>query len=436
MESHVEPVDENTVHVIMPDGWTFVFYRNGNTDTWRGNAGWVGETDGVRFTITAPCGWRVKFDAGKILEIDTPKNRTISIKYNGPAPLEADIDNQPFVQVAQNTTTGVAESITIVGQKIAISQAPRPRISTILNKTLLTGFDPALSQLQWPDGSKELFDFSVTKELTPTLIITKSGHSPRTFTWNPVTGQIQTDGEWTYHLTEIGYVTIERKDIKGNQEKWYHDTERGVTDEASPSTGEVQSTFFSSGPLAGRLRKIEIIEGGKSRLEYRATYDEVGNIVREERGTGEVTKYGKDLTETFGKHGEMIFVETRSVMSGNTQQDNGLTADSIQDLSLIEKDWKGKVERSNSPSDEDIAKLAYFYIFAKQDRADALRWASRAQDKDVRFNILLHAIEYDANLSPLQKAQQFAELKLKNPQKATCLNPLMEAYAKQVTNKK
>jgi hypothetical protein len=191
LESHVEPVDENTMHVIMPDGWTFTFLRNGNTNTWRGNAGWAGQTDGARFTITAPCGWRVKFDTGKIQEIDTPKNRTITIKYNGPAPVEADIDNTPFVQVEANPATGVAQSITIAGQKIDITQAPRPRIQTILGKTLLTGFDPALSALQYPNGQKETFDFSAPASLTPTLIVARSGQPTRNLTWDPCTSQIR-----------------------------------------------------------------------------------------------------------------------------------------------------------------------------------------------------------------------------------------------------
>lgn len=39
LESHVEPIDESAMHVIMPDGWTFLFLRNGNSETWRGNSG-------------------------------------------------------------------------------------------------------------------------------------------------------------------------------------------------------------------------------------------------------------------------------------------------------------------------------------------------------------------------------------------------------------
>ena len=155
LESHVEPVDENTMHVIMPDGWTFLFLRNGNTETWRGNAGWIGQTDDTRFTITAPCGWRIKYDTGKIQEIDTPANRAITIRYNGHDAVEADLDNKAFVQVEQNTATGVPADLLINGQKIDLALGQRPRITTKLGQNLVTGFDPALSQLQYPDGTKK-----------------------------------------------------------------------------------------------------------------------------------------------------------------------------------------------------------------------------------------------------------------------------------------
>jgi len=282
LESHVEPVDENTVHVIMPDGWTFVFYRNGNTDTWRGNAGWVGETDGPRFTATAPCGWRVKFDTGKIIEIDTPKNRTISIKYNGPAPLEADIDNQPFVQVAQNTATGVAESITIGGQKIAISQAPRPRIQVILGKTLLTGFDPALSQLQWPDGQREAFNFAAPETLSPTLVITKSNQTKRYITWDSSTKQIERDGDWTYKLTPGDNVFLNRTNPKGQTETYFYDQEKGISITQDLNESKViVARYINAGSLNGRIRSITQDKNGVNTVLRKYDYDEKGRLIRE-----------------------------------------------------------------------------------------------------------------------------------------------------------
>jgi hypothetical protein len=81
LESHVEPIDENAMNVIMPDGWTFLFLRNANSETWRGNAGWMGETNDARFTISAPCGWKITYDRGKIQEIDGDQIGALTFSY-------------------------------------------------------------------------------------------------------------------------------------------------------------------------------------------------------------------------------------------------------------------------------------------------------------------------------------------------------------------
>jgi hypothetical protein len=145
LESHVEPIDENSMKVVMPDGWNYYFHRNGNTETWAGNAGWVGETNNTLFTITAPCGGKIKFDGGKIQEIDTNKNRTLAYKYNGPVATEVDIDGKPFVQVESNATTEASEDLLIGGQKLEISESQRPQVLTKLNQNFIVGFDQSLN---------------------------------------------------------------------------------------------------------------------------------------------------------------------------------------------------------------------------------------------------------------------------------------------------
>ena len=229
LESHVEPLNENSMKVVMPDGWNFYFHRNGNTETWGGNAGWVGETNNTVFTITAPCGWRIKFDGGKIQEIDSNKNRTLSYKYNGTVATEVDIDGKAFVQVESDSKTGVAQDLLIGGQKIDISQAQRPRIMTKLTQNLVTGFDQSLSSLQWPDGRKESFAFGTDKTLNPTLAITHADQTQRTFTWDPTTRQIKTDGEWTYKLTPGDNVALDRANAKGQTESSFQDPSTGTT---------------------------------------------------------------------------------------------------------------------------------------------------------------------------------------------------------------
>jgi hypothetical protein len=221
LESHIEPVDENCMRVIMPNGWTFSFFRNGHTETWRGNAGWAGETRNTLFTITAPCGSKIKFEGGKIREIDIPKNRTLTYKYNGPVATEIDIDNKPFLVIDCNTSTGVAEDIVIGDQKIAISLAQRPRIQTVSGQNLVTGFDQSLSEFDWPDGKKETFTFGTAdKTLDPNLAVIHPDQTWRYFTWDSATRQIKTDGEWTYKLMPGDNIALNRINPKGQIESF------------------------------------------------------------------------------------------------------------------------------------------------------------------------------------------------------------------------
>jgi len=293
LESHVEPVDENSMNVIMPDGWTFIFLRNGNTETWRGNAGWVGETNNTVFTITAPCGWRIKFDGGKIQQIDSNKNRTLSFKYNGPAATEVDVDGKPVVQVESDSSTGVAKDLIIGGQKVDIALAPRPRIQAVLNQNLVTGFDQSLSQLQWPDAKKESFAFGTDNSLTPTLAITHTDETQRNFSWDPTTRQIKTDGDWTYTFEPAfqnsSCLGIRRTDAEGQFEYFANDPSRGKTVEKTLS-GNLTTIyiFVNAGVLNGEVRKKEVQVNGATQTVYEADYDEAGRMTRLKEGNSVV----------------------------------------------------------------------------------------------------------------------------------------------------
>jgi hypothetical protein len=282
LESHVIPVDENCMNVIMPDGWTFTFLRNGNTETWRGNAGWVGETKNTMFTITAPCGWRVKYDGGKIQEIDSNKNRTLTYKYNGSIATEVDMDAKPFVQIENNPAPGVQTALIIGHERVDLSLAQRPRIQTIKSQNLVTGFDQSLSQLQWPDGKTESFAFGTTdKTLDPTLTITHADQTKRNFTWDARTRQIKTDGEWTYKLIPGDNVALDRANAMGQGE--YYST--------NPLTGTIISQgidgirffttkYVNAGALNGKLRTAYAISNGITTLINRCDYDEKGRLIR------------------------------------------------------------------------------------------------------------------------------------------------------------
>ena len=283
LESHVEPVDENAMHVIMPDGWTFLFLRNGNSETWRGNSGWMGETNGSVFTISAPCGWKIKYDRGKIQEIDGDKIGTLTYCYNGGVPTEIDHEGSAVLQVERDPGSGMATALVIGEKRIELSLAQRPRVVNILGRNLINGFDLGLSSLQWPDGMKESFTFGTDLALSPTLTINQPEQLPRTLVWDAATRQIKSDGQWVYTLQPKGdHLRFTRVSPQKQTECYEADEATGMTLEKSADGGEIDTYRFVSGPLAGSVRKIEQLEGGNRRtLLYSASYFPSGDLMRE-----------------------------------------------------------------------------------------------------------------------------------------------------------
>jgi hypothetical protein len=309
LESHVEPIDENCMNVIMPDGWTFVFYRNGNTETWRGNSGWVGETNDTIFTIAAPCGWRIKFDQGKIQEIDGARDKALTWRYNGGIATEIDAGSRAIVQVDPDPATGAAADIVIDGKKIDISMARRPQVVTKLTENLIVGFDPCLSALHWPEGRTETFGFGTNAELCPTLAIGEGGVAKWNFIWDPQTRQIKTDGTWTYNLKQVeNRWHFDRIAANGQSESYESDDVRGVTREKGPDGREIITTRFPAGPLAGVVRKIEEAQGRDTKLLYSASYFPSGAIMRDFTAPGtvrELSEKGQLMKETVA--GQVVY---------------------------------------------------------------------------------------------------------------------------------
>lgn len=298
LESHVEPVNENCKKVIMPDGWTFTFYRNGNTETWRGNAGWVGETKNTIFTITALCGWKIKFDEGKIQEIDSGKNRALTYRYNGGLATEVDEGGKPFVQVIGGLGNGTT-TLFINGERIDVTLDRRPRVVAELNQNHITALDPSLGQLQWPGGRKETFAYGMDDELSPTLEITGVSGSDRHFVWDAGTRQIKSDGEWAYQLRAVGdHMRFDRTNSDNQTESYELDDAKGITLEKASDGPELLTYRFPSGLLNGRIRKV-MEQGIKTQKTlYTASYFPNGQLMRE-------TVF-PDRTRTYAESGQLL----------------------------------------------------------------------------------------------------------------------------------
>jgi hypothetical protein len=303
LESHVEPVDENTLHVIMPDGWTCTFLRNGNTETWRGNAGWAGETDGARFTIAAPCGWSLKFDGGRLQEIDGAKNGPLVYRYNGADVTEIDQADHALVQVERDT--GEASALVIGDVRIEIAQAQAPCVARSAGHNLIVGLDRSLVSLTWNDGRRESFALATDALLNPTLTIDHDDGAPRVLTWDAATRQIISDGPWRYAFApaEEG-LRITRTAAGRSPEIFEADHARGVTLETGPDGHPVATYRFVNGPLTGLVRRIVEDDGAPgAKVLYAASYFPSGNLLRESFYPDRVRYYADDrrlLKETVG----------------------------------------------------------------------------------------------------------------------------------------
>ena len=299
LESHVEPIDENAMNVVMPDGWTFLFLRNANSETWRGNAGWMGETNDARFTISAPCGTKIIYDHGKIQEIDSAQNGTLTFSYNGGVPVEIDHNGTAILQVESDPASGVTNALVIAGRRVEISLAQRPRVVNLLGKNLINGFDPSLASLQQADGGKETFAFGTDPMLNPTLTLNGPGKPPRMFVWDAATRQIKSDVPWNYSLQPRGdHLRFTRTSAQNQTESFEDDEATGVTSEKNADGAEVTTSRFVSGPLAGYVRKIEQLDAtGHPIPLYSASYYPSGQLMRE--------TFYPDTVKTYAENTEM-----------------------------------------------------------------------------------------------------------------------------------
>ncbi len=273
LESRIEPVDENTFKVVMPDGWIFTFLRNGDTDTWRGNSGWLGEKKDNIVKLSAPCGWSLSYNAGIIQAITTPKGNTVSYTYfeNGGVKLvnEANIPLITFTHAEKQTTIETQTfSISVTTSASSYAVLYRENKSHQINKQ---------------------FSFEVSKTDGPavsSLKITKEAEASRYFGWITKTGCVCSDGDWTYTVSSSNPPTITR--INGLHKQSYCAGEGEITEETDGL--RTITTFFSnSGILAHHLRSIITMKDGKTVSEEHYTYDERGALLRITRSDGVTT---------------------------------------------------------------------------------------------------------------------------------------------------
>lgn len=311
MDSFVAQRSENAFDMIQPDGYTVPFGRDDkNPAILHGAKGWKAEISGNTVTAHASCGWTLVFVNGKIARITTPKSQTLTIEREAEGVATSVIEGtKVLLKVERDAKHGVV-GLLVGDTRIGIERTERPRIQKILGKNVVVGIDWAVGKITAPDVQPKTYDYAVGDDVQPTLTVGGGLPNERTITWDADTQVIQADGLWTYEIkpAEVSghNAAIGRTGPRGTREFWHYDEAVGKETVIKADGTQLSSSWFTSGNLAGALRKREEIVQGKARTTYLASYDEKGKLFREVLENGEINEF------TYGKDGTKL-VQTRVV---------------------------------------------------------------------------------------------------------------------------
>jgi len=156
----------------------------------------------------------------------------------------------------------------------------------------------------------QAWEYAVDEKLNPTMTI-----GDRKIAWSPTSRHVLLDGEWVYEIKpgegSRGYAAIGRKNPKDQSQFWHRDETKGEEIVQGINGVKKVTSWFTSGKLAGKMRKMEESAKGRSRLLYQASYDEQGYLFRELLENGETNQFvysedGSPMTKTrFTKTGEI-----------------------------------------------------------------------------------------------------------------------------------
>jgi hypothetical protein len=206
-----------------------------------------------------------------------PLNRPNGITENGVTRLALSRDEK----------TGLISSLEMNRKKYLFDYEGKPRIENVGGQNLVGGVEPSLHQITYPQemgGKKETYDFAVTEKMLPSLNITDAQVKERMIVWG-TEGKILQDREWTYTIKpqsdpNARFASIERKNAEGKSEFWNKDEAKGEEVTQGIDGVKTVTTWFTSGIVAGKLRKEVTMLNNKILYQNSRSYDDNGRVIK------------------------------------------------------------------------------------------------------------------------------------------------------------
>ncbi len=265
-------------------------------------SGWKGSFTRDRAKLWASCGWSVEFNCGKIARMTTPHNKSLVFNYADGLVSSITCDRKALIAIG--SVKGDTLDITINGKKLGIVKTDQPYVQWVKNAAVNKGTIKSLHEISGRgDGTGRSYTYSVDEKMQP--VINATGKNERdifTLAWDPKTRKIVHYKDWEYtkirdRKNKWDTIELSRKNSKGEVESVYRDSEAGIdiTQRGNVKRSEYR---FTSGPAAGKMRRIEDMEGGKITHFQKYAYDEKGRPIRGEENADKLRFEYNDKNRT------------------------------------------------------------------------------------------------------------------------------------------
>ena len=237
--------------------------------------GWKGEVSGGKAQLTASCGWKIDFDRGSPARMTTPNGKVLIFNYRDGFLSSVTCDGKPLMTVGN--PTGTSFDITLNDRKLTLAKTDMP---------FGKGREKSLFDVRGREQREEC-SYTYPVDEKGHQMITSSGKNEQNIfilAFDPKTRKIIRYKDWTYTKTRDrknhkDIIELVRTNALVGAESYYRDIRGGVSITQRDKIKQSKYTF-TSGPAAGKVRRIEHTVDGKVTHFQKYAYDEKGRPIR------------------------------------------------------------------------------------------------------------------------------------------------------------
>ena len=250
---------------------------------------WTATVANDDIKLVMPNGWVLNYHQGHLVKIDLQDNNALTIDYDD----QGATAYFNGVIIFSATKKG---QIQIADKALTFELSDRPVLQQLNGSPVVSRLEPSLASIEGDGLSKRTWHYSLDASMNETFDDSETGK----YTWNPITGTILTDKDWSYTVDSTykvmdPVVSIQRHNAAGAKESYVRDDLKGfMTKSFADGTLNKTQFFTSSGQFYGLPRSIEVDKGGNKVSLTKFDYDPSGNLIRKIDQPGSEYDYAYD----------------------------------------------------------------------------------------------------------------------------------------------